>query len=883
MMKHLRAWWRRTLGLFAGRDADHELAAELESHLQLHVDHNLRAGMTPEDARRHARIALGGIEAATEAYRDRRGIPIVESLLRDLRYGARTLRKNPGFLLAGVAILGLGVGVNSAIFTVVNAVVLRPLPFADADRIVRLWHTPPQSTFPGMRTFSLSPANFLDWQEQSRSFEAMAIYRGGRPTLTGHGEPAAVVALRASAAFASIFGIKPILGRGFSAEEDWEGKPPTVILSESFWRSRFGADRSIVGRTIHLNRIAYTVVGVVPAPSFLQRVEVWMPLAWGASDRAQRANHNYQGVAKLKAGVPLATAQADLDAISVRLEQQYPAENKDWGALVLPLHEDLVGDARMSLLVLLGAVALVLLIACANLANLMLVRTHGRAKEIALRGALGASRSRVIQQLLAEGILLGIGGGIAGFVAAVYGVRVLVAFVGTALPRAQEVTVDGRVLAFTAAISIATGILAAFFPAWRLSGRDANDILKQGASRGSSGTGDGHVRQVLVISEVALALMLLVGAGLMLRSLSSLRAVDPGFDASSVLTAEVGIPEQKYSTPELRNQFFDRVRQRLSRLPGVESAAWIDTVPLQGGSTQYVAPEGWPPMQDSELPTVAVRLTSPDYFRAARIRLTAGRDFTEADTLGKPGVIILSERTAQRFWPNQNPLGRHVTLKMMSEEPREVVGIVSEVKMGALEAGVSDSETAIYSPAAQFALGGSTMFLRTSVPPESLTSAVVAAVHAIDPEQPVLNTQTMESVLEESLGQRPFAVQLLVGFAALALLLASVGIYSVLAYTVRQRVREIGIRMALGAPSGSVLRMVVAEGLKPTLTGVVLGLVLAAGLVRLISAMLFNVSQHDARTFAFVPAIVIAVGIIATAIPAFRATRVDPIDTLRAE
>ena len=756
MMKTLRAWWHRMFGLFPTREAERELTAELESHLQLHVEDNLRAGMTPDEARRRAIIALGGLESTKEAYRDRRGLPAIDSLLRDLRYGARTLRKNPGFLVAGIAILGLGVGVNSAIFTVVNAVVLRPLPFPDADRIVRLWHTPPQSTFPGMSTFPLSPANFLDWQAESHSFEAMAIYRGGRPTLTGHGEPAAVNALRASATFLPIFGIQPILGRGFAPEEDWDGAPLTVMLSEAFWRSRFGADRAIVGRSILLDRTPYTVIGVVPAPSFLDRVEVWLPLAWRASDRAQRANHNYVALAKLKPGVPVATAQADLDAVSARLEQQYPAENKDWGALVLRLHDDLVGDARLSLLVLLGAVALVLLIACANLANLMLVRTHGRAKEIALRGALGASRARVIQQLLAEGVLLGVGGGAAGFVAAFYGVQALVALVGEALPRAQEIAVDGRVLAFTAAISLTTGLLAAFFPAWRLSGRDANDMLKQGSGRGSSGAGDGRVRQVLVVSEVALALMLLVGAGLLLRSLSSLRAVDPGFDARNVLTAEIGIPEEKYSTPERRNQFFDRVREQVGALPGVESAAWVDNLPVQGGSTQYVAPEGWPPVQDSELPTVAVRVPSPGYFGAARIPLLAGRDFTDADAFDKPGVLILSERTAQRFWPNQNPIGRHVTLKMISDQPREVVGIVGEVKIGSLDASASDSETAIYAPAAQFAYHGATLFVRTAVTPESLTPALIAAVHAIDPEQPVVNIQTLEHVVEESLGQRPF-------------------------------------------------------------------------------------------------------------------------------
>jgi predicted permease len=766
---------------------------------------------------------------------------------------------------------------------VVNAVVLRPLPFVDADRIVRLWHTPPSSTFPGMRTFALSPANFLDWEAQARSFEAMGIYRGGRPTLTGQGEPIAVTSVRASASFLPIFGLHPIVGRGFVAAEDDESAAYTVLLSEAFWRSRFGASESIVGKTILLDMMPHTVVGVVPAPSFLDEVQVWTPLRWGPKDRSQRANHNYRAVAKLKEGVPVATAQAELDAISTRLQQQYPAENKDWGALVVPLHEDLVGDARLSLLVLLGAVALVLLIACANLANLLLVRTHGRAREIAVRGALGASRARLVQQLLAEGLVLGVGGGIAGLAAAAWGVQWLVTIFGTALPRAQDVAVDGRVLAFTSVTAVAAGLLAAFVPAWRLSGRDANEILKLGSSRGNSGGGDGRARQMLVVSEVALALMLLVGAGLLIRTLGSLRAVDPGFDARNVLTASIGIPEAKYSTPEQRNQFFDRVRERVSMLPGVEAAAWIDSVPLQGGSTQYVVPQGAPPVQDSERPTVAVRLPSPGYFGAARIPILAGRDFSTADAYGKPGVVILSKRTAERFWPGENPLGKRVTLKMMSDEPREVVGIVGEVKIGALDAGASDSETAIYAAAAQFALDGAQLVVRTTRDPDTLAGAVIGAVHAIDPEQPVLDVMTMQRVVEESLGQRPTAMKLLAGFAALALLLASVGIYSVLAYTVRQRVREIGIRMALGAPTTSVLRMVVIEGLKPTLLGVAVGLVLAAGLVRVLATLLFGVSQYDPRTFAMVPLLVIGVGLLATWIPAYRATRVDPIDTLRAE
>jgi putative ABC transport system permease protein len=542
-----------------------------------------------------------------------------------------------------------------------------------------------------------------------------------------------------------------------------------------------------------------------------------------------------------------------------------------------------VSDARTSLMVLLGSVALVLLIACANLANLMLARTHARAREIAIRVALGAGRRRVVQQLLAEGMLLGIGGGIAGFAAAYYGVDVLIAALGTGLPRASEVRVDGQVLAFTAAVAMGTGAIAAFAPAWQLTGRDANAVLRQGAGRGHSSAGDSRVRTWLVVSEVALALMLLIGAGLLVQSLAGLRAVDPGFDPRNVLTATIDIPAAKYSTPQQRNQFFDRVRASIRALPGVDSAAWIDTVPLQGGSTQYVAVEGHPVVQESEQPVVAVRLPSPGYFSTARTALLAGRDFTEADTYGAPAVVIVSERTAQRFWPNDNPLGKRVTLTMMSKEPAEVIGVVREVKTGALDDSDANAETAVYAPAAQFAFGGSMLVVRTAVAPETLSRQVVAAVRTIDPEQPVLDITTMEAVVDRSLGQRPFAMRLFAGFAVLALVLACVGIYSVLAYTVGQRVREIGIRLALGAPSTGVLRLVVLEGLRPTVGGVVLGLVLAAGLVRLMSTLLFGVSQHDPWTFGAAAAIVTTVGVIATVIPAYRATRVDPLVTLRGD
>ena len=882
-MKSVRAWFMRVFGVFGSARAERDLSAEIESHLQHHVDDNIRAGMTPQEARRRAALALGGVERTKEEYRDRRGLPAFESLVRDLRFGMRTLIKTPGFALAGVVILGLGIGVNSAIFTVVNAVVLKPLPFADADRIMRLWQTPPQSLF-NTPIFAISPANFADWEEQNQVFERLAIYRGSRQTLTGHGEPDSVNALRASADFLPILGLSPTIGRGFTKDDDRAGGPRTALLSDAFFKTRFGGDPSIIGKTITLNRVPHTVIGVVPPVStFVETAQVWVPLSWTAEDRAIRNNHNYRGIAKLKPGVEVARAQADLDAISKRLELAYPDDNKEWGALVRPLQEDMIGDVKASLLVLLGAVAFVLLIACANLANLMLVRTHGRAKEIAVRGALGASRMRVIQQLLAEGLVLGAGGGLAGLLAAYYGVDVLAAAFGTALPRASEVTVDSRVLMFTAAIAVTTGLAAAFVPAWQLTGRDANDALKTGVGRGNSSSGDGRMRNILVVSEVALALMLLIGAGLLMRSLSGLRSVDPGFDASNTLTATLNIPDAKYSTPEQRNQFFERVTESVRVLPGVESVAWIDSLPLQGGSTQYIAVDGQPPMKESEMPVVAVRLASPGYFTAARIPLLAGRDFTAADGYGKPAVVVVSEGTATRFWPNDNPIGKRLTLTMMTKEVAEVVGVVREVKTGALDESAASAETAIYAPAAQFAFGGSTITVRTSRDPRALTRTLIAAVRAIDPEQPVLDIATMQEVVEESLGQRPFAMMLLGVFALLALVLATIGIYSVLAYTVRQRVREIGIRMALGAPSAGVLRLVVLEGLKPTVTGVLLGLVLAAALVRVMTTLLYGVDQHDPGTFTAVAGLMLIVGIVATLVPAYRATRVDPIVTLRSE
>ena len=884
-MRSLRAWITRLAGVFASSKADRELGDEIESHLQLHIDDNLRAGLPPAEARRRALIALGGVTQTAEGYRDRRGLPALESLVRDARFGVRSLARTPGFTAAAIVILGLGIGANSAIFTVVNAVVLRPLPFADADRIMRLWQTPPPSLFPGEGTFPLSPANFLDWEAQTQSFERMAIYRGSRPTLTGHGRAESLIALRISADFLPILGLTPVTGRFFTKDDDRAGGPRTVLLAEGFHRTKFGGDPAIIGKTINLDGVPHEVIGIVPgSQAFIRRAQVWLPLAWTPEDRAIRSNHNYLAIAKLKAGVSVERAQIDLTAVNDRLETQYPQDNTDWGGLVRPLQQDMVGDSRESLLLLLGAVALVLLIACANLANLILARTHGRAKELAVRTALGASRARVVRQLVTEGMLLGIGGGLAGLAAAFYGVRGLTAAFGAALPRAAEVQIDARVLAFTTVVAIATGVLASFVPALKLTGRRATDPLRSGPTRGSSASGDSRMRNLLVVSEVALALMLLVGAGLLLRSLIGLRGVDPGFDPRNLLTATVQIPRAKYPTEERRIQFFADALLAVKSLPGVESAAWVENVPLQGGgSSQYVHPEGMPALKESEMPVVALRMASPGYFKTMRIAMLGGRDFADADKFGSPPVVIVSERTAKRFWPDQNPLGRKLTLTMLTKEPAEVIGVVREVKLGALDASLADSETAVYAPSRQYPYQGSTIVARTTIDPGSLTQDLIKAIESVDSEQPVLNPATMESIAETALGQRPVAMQLLAAFSLLAVVLASLGIYSVLAYTVRQRVREIGIRMALGAPAGGVLRLVILEGLKPTLAGVAAGLILAALVSGVMGSLLYQVSQRDPGTFGAVAAVMVLIGLVATAVPAWRATRVDPVTTLRSE
>ena len=815
----------------------------------------------------------------------------MRNLVADFRFGLRILLRNPGFTLAAIVVLALGIGANTAIFSIVNAVLLRPLPYQGASRIMQVWHVPPAKSFPGMTLFSVSPANYLDWQSQNGSFEQMAAYGFESFNVGGGERPEAIRGAAVAPGFFSILRVQPVLGRTFSPEEDRPGQGHVVILGHTVWRDHFAADPGILGRNVLFDGQTYTVVGVMPPKfKFPDWADLWVPLAWTNEKRAVRGNHNYMVIGRLKPEVAVQQAKADLSAISVRLEQQYPEDDKGWGATVLPLREQIVGDVRPALLVLLGAVAFVLLIACANVANLVLAKTLARKKEIAIRTSLGASRAAVLRQILAETLLLSLAGGALGLFLARFCITLIQKFLADRLPNATEITLDAPVLAFTLFLALLAGILAGLLPAVRFTGTDVNEALKQGQSRGSSDSSGSKTRGLLVVSEVALSLVLLIGAGLMIRSLLQLSSVQPGFDPNNVLTARLTVPGTKFSSPAAQISFYDQVLRQVRATPGVESAGLIDSLPIDGdGSHQPVAVEGQPVVPMADQPEVDVRMISPGYLHAMRIPVLRGRDLNDADVTGRPPVVSISESMAKRFWPNENPIGKHITLTFFPGVVREVAGVVGDVKQDSLDQ-TRPVET-LYWPLSQLTVPpseawrsfGMSLVVRTSASPASATSGVTSAVHQVDPETPVVGVVTMEGLISASLSPQRFNVLLLGAFAGLALVLAAVGIYSVLSYSVRRRVREIGIRMALGATPSDVLQMVVADGMKPILLGVALGLAVAFALSRVVTSLIYGVRATDPLTFAGVALLLVAVGLLATILPAHRATRVEPVRTLREE
>lgn len=815
----------------------------------------------------------------------------MHNVLADLRHGLRNLLRNPGFACAAILVLALGIGANTAIFSVVNAVLLRPLPFRDASGIMQIWHIPPAKSFPGLTLFSVSPANYLDWKSQNHSFEEMAAIGGASFNVTGNGEPESIQGAAVGSGFLSILGVQPVLGRGFSPDDDSPGAGHVIILSDSLWRTHFGAEGAIVGRNISLDEQKYTVIGVMsPKFRYPSWAKFWVPLAWTSQQRAIRGNHNYMVIGRLKAGVQIDQAKADLSTISARLEQLYPDDDKGWGATARPLREEMVGDVRPALLVLLGAVAFVLLIACANVANLVLAKTLARKKEMAIRASLGATRFDALRHVLTETILLSLTGGALGLVLGQFATSFIVKFLGEQLPRYAEIKLDFQVLLFTIFLSLLAGILAGLIPSLRFSATDLNQALKQGQGRGSSDSSGTTTRSLLVIAEVALSLVLLIGAGLMVRSLFLLRRVAPGFDPGNVLTMSIPVPRTKFPTPAGQISFFERILQQVRATPGVAFAGAIDDLPLDnGGSHQPISIEGQPVLPMADQPEVDVRLVSAGYLRALRIPVLRGRDITESDVTGSTPVVLISESLATRFWPHEDPIGRHLTLTFFPGVAREVVGIVGDVKLDSLDE--TRPVATVYWPLDQvtpppsetWRSFGMKLAVRTLANPVNSVSSVTTAVHQVDRESPVADVATMSDLISQSVSPQRFNMLLLASFAGLALVLAAVGIYSVLSYGVRRRFHEIGIRMALGATRSNVLRLVVADGVKPILTGVAIGLATALALGRVMAALLYGVHPADPLTFVVVALLLVAVGVLATVVPAYGATRVQPVRILREE
>jgi putative ABC transport system permease protein len=812
-------------------------------------------------------------------------------LIQDFRYAMRQLRKGPGFAAVAVITLALGIGANTAIFSVVNGVLLRPLAFKNADRLVRIWHVPPEKSFPGIKTFSVSAANYLDWKKQNDVFEKTAIYHYGGFTLTAGDHAESVDSTGVSGDFFATLGVQPTLGRTFTEEEDTPGKSHVVVLSNRFWQEHFGSNRDIVGHTITLDGASYSVIGVMP-PSFRfpDYALMWTPLGWTDQEKAVRGNHNALVIARLKPGVELKQAQAEMNTISSRLAQQYPEDDKGWGAIVLPLQADLVSDVRPALLVLLGAVGFILLIACVNVANLSLARTFSRHKEIAIRTAMGASSARILRQILAESVFLALLGGALGLALSHFGVRLIMAFLANRLPQSTDVGLNVEVLGFTAIVSVITGTAAGIFPGIHLSRSNVNQALKEGLGRTDGDSGGNATRSILVVVEVSLSLVLLVGAGLMIRSFQFLRHVDPGFDSSGVITMSAAVARNKFSQSQEELSFFQRVLERVRALPGVVSAGLVDDIPFgPDGSHQPIAVEGRPVVPTSEQPEVDVAIITSGYVSAMRIPVLRGRDFTDSDVAGRPAAILISQSLAKQFWPNENPIGKHITLSFFPGVAREVVGVVGDVKSDGLDQ--TRTASALYMPLGQISAVANetwrsfpmTIVVRTTSNPTSLVSAVTSAVRETDRDVPVIDVRTMEELVTSSLSQQRFSLFLLGAFATLAVVLAAVGIYSVLSYSVRRRVQEIGIRLALGARLSDVLRMIVIEGMKPTLIGVTIGIVGALALARVMSTLVYGVKPTDPITFLAVATLLAVVALFATIVPAYRAAKVDPMVALRYE
>jgi len=810
----------------------------------------------------------------------------MNTLLQDARYSLRLLLKKPGFTLVVVLALGLGIGANTAIFSVVNTILLRPLPYPNADELIWLRET---NVAAAIKEETLSPPNYRDWKGQSESFEDMGAFASTRLTLTGGGaEPERLSAAYVTEGFFSVLQAQPRIGRTFTPEEDTPGNGRVIILSHGLFERRFGSDPKIIGTSITINGNPYTVVGVMPKdfitpkPDDRTPPELWAPLAADYDKQNRRADY-LNVVGRLKTGVMLQQARAEMEAITQRLEREYPNSNTGWRPIVMPLHERFVGDIRPALLVLLGAVCFLLLIACANVANLMLARSTARQKEIAIRAALGARRGRIMQQLLTESVILGLSGGTVGLLFAFWGIEFLTSLSPGRIPRINEITVDSRVLLFTLGVSLVTGIVFGLLPSLHASTPNLIETLKEGGRSSAAGTSGGRLRSVLAATEVALALVLLIGAGLMARSFLRLQEVNPGFYAKHVLTVGFFLPSTKYKDGPSIVSFYSDLVSKAESLPGVVSASAIDTLPLDAGGNVlgFVIENRLPQSPSENTADAEVRIVTENYFRTMEIPLLRGRLFESQDGADAPTVVVINQTMANRYFPGEDPIGKRITLGNPQSGPwMTIVGIVSDTRHEALTAEPYSQMYGIYTQSPRRALN---LVLRTSGDPVNLVTALRSRVAEVDRDLPLSNVRTMEQILSESMLRPRFNMLLITIFAIVAMTLASVGVYGVISYSVSQRTHEIGVRIALGAHPRDIFKMVVGQGLRLALVGVGVGVVAAFALTRVMEGLLYGVQATDPLTFAAISAGLTAIVVMASYLPALRATRVDPMISLRYE
>jgi predicted permease len=886
----------RLRALFRGGSVETELNQEVRAHLDHAAEKYVRAGASPEEAMRRARLEFGGLEGVKEECRDARGVSFMETSLQDVRYSLRLLRKNPGFTAIAILTLALGFGASTAVFSVVNAVLIKPLSYPHSEQIVFTWGIAPPGLNLGYDEIPWGRVQFLEFSRQTKAFQHFAAFQSSSFNLTDAGDPALLEGVRATSGFFPALGVSPALGRTYTAEEDQPGRAPVVVLSHAIWQERFGGAPEILGRVMELNGAAHTVIGVMPAGFDFPRAnelpgsidspraaQLWVPLALNPGPIIRGEPSELAVIGRMKPGVTVKQAQAELDVLTKHMEDMFPRAKGWFNSRATPLTRQVAGDTRRPLLLLLGAVGIVLLVACSNVASLLLARSLAREKEFSLRSALGAARLRLIRQLLTESFLLSAAGALAGVLVAELGVRFVKIFGPSNIPRLSEVDLDWRVFAFTFLVTLFVGILFGLAPAFSAARRNLSESLKEGGHRTTAGHAGQKIRQSLLICEVALALVLVTAAGLLTRTFLRLLTAGGGFNAENVLTFELSLPNTKYPDQDRIVALYHELLLRIQNLPGVESAGISEVVPLAGAgeSTGMRIPD-FHSADEKERPYANYTIVTPGYFSAIGTSILQGRDFSESDTADSMPVAIINQAMAKKFWPGQNPLGKAAGVPIRKFD-MTIIGVIPDLKHLSLR---EEPAPEVYVPYTQNPWPSMLVMqavVRTKADPDSVFAAVREAVHSVDSDLPLAKVTTLASIVDTSLAQPRFSMLLLGSFGAIALLLAFIGIYGVISYSVAQRTQEIGIRLALGAQRRNVFALILSQGARLAGLGIAIGLLLAFGVARLMSSFLFGVQPADPLTFTAVCALLLAVAFFACYIPARRATRVDPLTALRYE